>query len=136
MIRPIVRDVLFLNRKCAEAGKEDINIGKDLMATLLHHRDHCIGLAANMIGERKRVIAVADGPGITVLFNPKILEKHGEYQAEEGCLSLSGVRPATRYETIKVEGRDLNWKKVRKTFTGITAQAVQHEMDHLEGILI
>lgn len=136
MEQKIIRDVLFLSQKSTDAAKSDIPVGTDLLDTLRANRSRCAGLAANMIGIKKRIIAVADGPLNLVMFNPKILQKNGRYDAEEGCLSLDGVRPAVRWSSITVEYMDLNWKKQKRFYSGFTAQAIQHEMDHLEGILI
>lgn len=136
MIREIVTDTFFLRQKSLPAGKEDIPAGIDLMDTLQANRQRCVGMAANMIGIRKRIIIVNnEGTGI-VMFNPVILRKEGPYEAEEGCLSLEGTRRASRYRKVTVEYTDLRWRKITKTFTGFTAQIIQHEMDHLEGILI
>lgn len=136
MIREIVTDTFFLRQKSLPAGKEDIPAGIDLMDTLQANRQRCVGMAANMIGIRKRIIIVNnEGTGI-VMFNPVILRKEGPYEAEEGCLSLEGTRKASRYRKVAVEYTDLRWRKITKTFTGFTAQIIQHEMDHLEGILI
>ena len=136
MIKPIVKDVLFLGRKSAPAGKEDIQTGIDLADTLEFHREECVGMAANMIGVSKNIIIVNTGMKDLVMFNPVILKKEEPYEAEEGCLSLTGVRKTTRYEKIVMEYYDFQWKKHRETFTGFTAEICQHEMDHLEGIII
>lgn len=136
MIRPIVKDTFFLSQKSEPATKADLQVGADLQDTLEDHRDGCVGLAANMIGIRKRIIIVNIGFADIVMFNPVLLKKDTPYEAEEGCLSLVGIRKTTRYQNIEVEYYDRNWKKQRQKFSGWTAQICQHELDHLEGILI
>ena len=136
MIRPINRDPLFLAQKSAPATPEDAPIARDLLETLTAHADGCVGMAANMIGEAKCIIAVESEDGYLVLFNPVILKKSGQYEAEEGCLSLEGVRKTKRWQSIKVQYQTAEGKPRIKTFTGWTAQIIQHEMDHCEGILI
>ena len=136
MIKPIIRDVLFLRQKALQATRADLAVGRDLTDTLRANADRCVGMAANMIGVNKRVIVVAVGIGSMVLYNPIITRKSGPYEAEEGCLSLSGTRRTTRYEIIDVEYRDADWKKQTRTFTGHVAQIIQHEVDHTNGILI
>ena len=136
MIKPIVRDIFFLGQKAERAVKEDIDVGRDLLDTLQANRDRCVGMAANMIGVRKAVIVVHMGTADIVMFNPVVLKKEGPYEAEEGCLSLDGVRKTTRYEYIEVEFYDMSWKKRRQKLCGLPAQICQHELDHLEGILI
>lgn len=136
MNKPIVRDIFFLGQKSDPASRADLPVGQDLQDTLNANRDRCAGMAANMIGVRKRIIIVSLGFVNLVMYNPVIVNKSGPYQAEEGCLSLSGVRKTTRYENIEVEYLDSSWKKHRESFSGWTAQIIQHEVDHLEGILI
>ena len=136
MNRPIVKDVFFLGQKSGAATKEDLSVGQDLMDTLRANEDHCVGMAANMIGVRKRIIIVNMGILNIVMYNPVIVKKDTPYETEEGCLSLTGVRKTTRYQNIEVEYLDSSWKKHRQAFTGWTAQIIQHECDHLEGILI
>ena len=136
MIQPIMHDPLFLAQKSAPATPKDAPVARDLLETLTTHADGCVGMAANMIGVLKRIIAVEAEDGYLVLFNPVILKKSGQYEAEEGCLSLEGVRKTKRYQNIEIEYYDWNWKKQRQKFTGWPAQICQHEMDHLEGILI
>lgn len=136
MIRPIVKDMLFLSQKAERAVKADMAVGRDLLDTLQANRDRCVGMAANMIGVRKAVIVVHMGAADVVMFNPIVLKKEGPYEAEEGCLSLDGVRKTTRYEYIEVEFYDMSWKKRRQKLCGLPAQICQHELDHLEGILI
>ena len=136
MIKPIVKDVFFLGQKSTAATKADMQVAIDLQDTLRANRERCVGLAANMIGVKKNVIIVNMGMIDVVMFNPVIKKKDTPYQTEEGCLSLEGVRPTTRYENIEVEYMDMNWKKQRVKLTGWTAQICQHECDHLEGIII
>ena len=136
MIKPIVRDIFFLGQKAVRAVKADMAVGRDLLDTLQANRDRCVGMAANMIGVRKAVIVVHMGAADVVMFNPIVLKKEGPYEAEEGCLSLDGVRKTTRYEYIEVEFYDMSWKKRRQKLRGLPAQICQHELDHLEGILI
>ena len=136
MIKPIVRDIFFLGQKAERAVKADIDVGRDLLDTLQANRDRCVGMAANMIGVRKAVIVVHMGAADVVMFNPVVLKKEGPYETEEGCLSLDGVRTTTRYEYIEVEFYDMSWKKRRQKLRGLPAQICQHELDHLEGILI
>ena len=136
MIKPIVKDTFFLSQKSEEASRADLPLAKDMQDTLSANADRCVGMAGNMIGVRKRVIIVhSDGKNV-VMFNPVITAKDGPYETEEGCLSLSGTRKTTRYETIAVEYRDVRWNKRKARFSGFTAQIIQHEVDHLEGILI
>lgn len=136
MIREIVRDPIFLKQKSAPATGEDLETARDLMDTLRANLDRCVGMAANMIGVRKRIIAVAKGPFIVVMLNPRILGGSGEYETEEGCLSLDGKRPAKRYRSIRLAWQDLQMKEHVGTLDGFQAQIVQHEMDHCNGILI
>ncbi len=136
MIKPIMKDVFFLGQKSDPATKDDIQTGKDLMDTLAANRAGCVGMAANMIGVKKRVIIVNMGLMDVVMFNPVLVKKDSPYETEEGCLSLLGVRKTTRYQNIEVEYLDMNWKKQRLKLEGWTAQICQHELDHLEGILI
>ena len=136
MIRPIVRDIFFLGQKSAEATKEDLPIGKDLQDTLQANRDRCVGMAANMIGVKKRIIIVSTGFLNLVMYNPVIIRRDTPYETEEGCLSLDGTRKTTRYENIEVEYLDSSWQKHRQKYSGRIAQIIQHEADHLDGILI
>ena len=136
MIRPIVKDVFFLGQKSEPATKQDLSVGQDLMDTLRANQDHCVGMAANMIGVKKRVIIVNMGILNVVMYNPVIVRKDSPYETEEGCLSLTGVRKTTRYQNIEVEYYDSSWKKRRQKYSGWTAQIIQHECDHLEGIII
>lgn len=136
MVRKIMKDPFFLGQKSEPATKEDVTIGRDLMDTLRAHRDGCVGMAANMIGIRKNIIIVNMGIMDMVMFNPRILSAKNPFETEEGCLSLTGVRKTTRYEEIEVEFRDMDWKLQRRAFTGWTAQIIQHEVDHCNGIVI
>ena len=136
MIQPIMHDPLFLAQKSAPATPEDAPIARDLLDTLTAHADGCVGMAANMIGVRKRIIAVEAEDGYLVLFNPVILKKSGQYEAEEGCLSLDGERKTVRYKTIKVKYFNENFKQIKRSFSDFTAQIIQHEIDHCNGILI
>ena len=136
MVQKIVRDVLFLGKKSVIAQPEDIKVGLDLQDTLRANSDRCVGMAANMIGVRKRIIIVNMGIMNVVMFNPVIVGKDTPYEAEEGCLSLEGVRKTTRYQNIVVEYFDTGWKKRRQKYSGWTAQIIQHEGDHLDGIII
>ena len=136
MVKKIVRDVFFLGQKSQEAVKEDTSVGQDLQDTLTANREKCVGMAANMIGVRKRIIIVNIGFLNVVMYNPVILKRDTPYETEEGCLSLERVRKTTRYQNIELEYLDSSWKKHRLKYSGWTAQIIQHEMDHLEGIII
>ena len=125
MVREIMHDIFFLNQKSEPALPADKQVALDLLDTLKAHEEECVGMAANMIGFAN-----------LAMFNPVILKKSGAFETEEGCLSLSGVRKTTRYQDIEVEYQDLNFVKKRQKFTGWTAQIIQHECDHLQGILI
>ncbi|MBR2794622.1 MAG: peptide deformylase [Solobacterium sp.] len=137
MSHEIVRDPIFLSVKSEPAEKSDIPLGMELIQALQENSGKCVGMAANMIGVRKRIIAINTGKGFfALMFNPVIIEKSGLYDSQEGCLSLDGVRNTKRYRDITVEYTDLRWKKLTKKFSGLEAQIIQHEMDHLEGILV
>ena len=136
MVREVCRDVLFLSQKSEPATKDDMQVVQDLLDTLKANEAGCVGMAANMIGVKKRIIAVNVGFMNVAMLNPVIVKRTGAYETEEGCLSLTGVRKTTRYQEIEVEYYDVNWKKQRGKFTGWTAQIIQHECDHLEGIII
>lgn len=136
MVKDIVKDPFFLAQKSADATKEDIQTANDLVDTLRHNSGTCVGMAANMIGVKKRIIAFENGGMIFVMFNPEITEKSGEYETEESCLSLMGSRPAKRYERITVKYLNSKFKETERTFSGWTAQIIQHEIDHCSGILI
>ena len=136
MVREVVHDVLFLGQKSEPATQADKQVAIDLLDTLKAHEEGCVGMAANMIGVKKRIIAVNMGFLNVAMLNPKIVKKSGKYETEEGCLSLEGVRKCTRYQEIEVEYEDMNFKKQRQKYSGWTAQIIQHECDHLEGIII
>jgi peptide deformylase len=136
MIRPIVRDVFFLSLKSEPATQGDLAVDRDLRDTLQANRERCVGMAANMIGVRKRVIIVSLGFVDAVMYNPVLLSKDTPYEAEEGCLSLDGTRRTKRYRNIEVEYRNAAWKRCRERYSGWIAQIIQHEMDHLNGIII
>ena len=137
MVKELMHDPLFLARKARTATKEDLSVGQDLLETLLAHRATCVGMAGNMIGEAVAVIAFFDGDSPVVMYNPEILKAEGEYETEEGCLSLlGGPRKCRRYQKIKVRWDNEQFRKRIKTFTGWTAQIIQHEVDHCNGILI
>lgn len=136
MIREICKDVIFLARKAEPATPEDLPVAADLLETLENHKDGCVGMAANMIGVNKRIIAFDNEGEYMVMFNPQILRRSGPYDTEEGCLSLTGVRPVKRWKTIKVQWQNEKFQQRIKNFTGWTAEIIQHEIDHCEGIII
>ena len=136
MIRPIIHDPLFLAQKSVPARETDKPIITDLMDTLRANLDKCVGMAANMIGERKRIIVLCNGPMQMVMVNPQITAQSGPYDTEEGCLSLAGVRKTRRYQKITVRYQDQTFQAHTGTFDGFTAQIIQHEVDHCDGILI
>ena len=136
MIQEICKDEKFLAQKAEQATPDDIQPATDLLETLEAHKDGCVGMAANMIGVNKRIIAFDNEGTYMVMFNPQIVKQSGGYEAEEGCLSLPGSRRATRYRTIKVRFEDRSFQPREQTFTGFTAQIIQHEIDHCDGILI
>lgn len=136
MIKPIMKDVFFLSQKSEVATKEDRQIAIDLLDTLKAHEEGCVGMAANMIGVKKRIIAVNMGMINIAMFNPKIVKKSGKYETEEGCLSLEGVRKCTRYQQIEVEYQDMNFDKKRQRYSGWIAQIIQHEIEHCCGVVI
>ena len=136
MIKPIVKDIVFLSQKSEPATKEDISVIDDLIDTLRANLEYCVGMAANMIGVKKRILVFTIGDIIIPMINPVILNKENSYETEECCLSLSGFRKTIRYEKIEVEYLDRNFKKQRQIFKGFTAQIIQHEIDHFEGIII
>lgn len=136
MEKPIVRDAFFLNQKSEEATKADLPIAQDLEDTLRANRERCVGMAANMIGYRKKIIIIATGFADIVMINPVITHKSDPYEAEEGCLSLPGTRKTTRYKSITVSYMDKKFAKHTQDFSGYIAQIIQHECDHLAGILI
>ena len=136
MIREIVRDPVFLAQPSVPATKEDLPVVTDLIDTLKANQDRCVGMAANMIGERKRIIVMARGPMVIAMINPVILSASGEYETEEGCLSLEGTRKTKRYRSIRLKWQDVQLKEHIGTLDGFQAQIVQHEIDHCDGKLI
>lgn len=141
MIKEVIHDPIFLAGKSEIATKEDLQVAQDLLDTLIANKDDCVGMAANMIGVRKRIIAFLDesgrAPTYTLMLNPEIIKKSGPYDTEEGCLSLlGGPRKCKRYQTIKVQWQTTEFQTRIKTFTGWSAQIIQHELDHCNGILI
>ena len=136
MVRQIVRDVVFLARKSQDAGLENVSVAQDLAETLQAHKEGCVGLAANMIGVSKRIIAFYDGMKIEVMFNPEVIKCDGAFETEEGCLSLDGVRKTKRWKSIKVKYQNEKMQIRMKSYTGWTAQIIQHEIDHCNGIII
>ena len=136
MVREICRDQFFLARKAEPATAVDLVVGQDLLDTLAAHKDGCVGMAANMIGVNKRIIAFDNEGEYMLMFNPVIVKQSGAYEAEEGCLSLTGTRKTKRYKTIKVQWQNEKFQTRLRTFSGWTAEIIQHEIDHCEGILI
>ena len=136
MIREICRDETFLAQKAAPATADDLATAQDLLDTLTAHKDSCVGMAANMIGVCKRIIAFDNEGTYMVMFNPVIVRQSGPYETQEGCLSLTGVRKTKRFQTVKVQWQNEQFQTRLKTFTGWTAEIIQHEIDHCEGILI
>ena len=136
MIRPIMKDIFFLQQKSEKATKQDAQVIVDLLDTLAANRDRCVGMAANMIGVKKRIIVVNMGMINVAMVNPEIVSKSQPYETEEGCLSLVGVRKTTRYEHIEVKYLDQNFVPKKQKFSGWVAQIIQHEIDHCNGILI
>ena len=136
MVCEICREEAFLAQKAEAATVEDLDVAQDLLDTLAAHRDGCVGMAANMIGVNKRIIAFESDGKYMVMLNPVIVRQDRVYEAQEGCLSLAGVRKTKRFQTIKVQWQNEKLQLRRKTFTGWTAQIIQHEIDHCEGILI
>ncbi|HHZ06908.1 MAG TPA: peptide deformylase [Clostridiales bacterium] len=136
MIKPIIKDVLFLERKSQLATLEDIGVATDLLDTLKANAQTCVGMAANMIGVTKQIIAFQNDKEYMVMINPKIIKYSGAFETEESCLSLTGKRKTKRYKYIKVEYQNLNFQMRIKTFTNWTAQIIQHEIDHCNGIII
>lgn len=141
MVKELMHDPIFLARKSETATKEDLQVAQDLFDTLMAHKDSCVGMAANMIGVKKRIIAFLDdsgrAPTYTVMLNPEIIKKDGAYNTEESCLSLLGApRPCKHYKSIKVKYQTLELQTRIKTYTNWTAQIIQHEVDHCDGVLI
>ena len=136
MVKPINKDVFSLNRKAEKATRADLQTARDLLDTLMANRERCVGMAANMIGVNRRIIALYLGPFPMVMLNPELLWTSPEtYETMEGCLSLPGERPARRYESIELRYQDLDMETHRQRFSGFPAQIIQHELDHCEGIL-
>ena len=136
MERPVMKDPIFLAQKSLPAGKEDLPAAQDLLDTLAAHRDGCVGMAANMIGVLRRIIVFDDHGKDTVMLNPEIVRSSGVYETEEGCLSLPGTRKTKRFRSIKVKYQTMELQTRFKTYEGWTAQIIQHEIDHCNGILI
>lgn len=136
MIRSIVKMPVLLSAPSVDATPLDAAVGQDLLDTLAAHAHECVGLAANMIGVRKRIIVAACAGGAVLMYNPEIIEASGEYQTEESCLSLEGVRPCARYKRIKVAYLDASFAPCEKSFSGFEAQTIQHEIDHCHGVVI
>ena len=136
MVREICKDEAFLAQKAEPATANDLGVAQDLLETLVAHKDGCVGMAANMIGVNKRIIALDNEGEYMVMFNPVIVKQSGPYEAEEGCLSLAGTRKTKRFQTIKVQWQNEKFQTRLKTFTGWTAEIIQHEIDHCEGIII
>ena len=136
MIREICKDDAFLAQKAEPATQDDLQVAADLLETLEYHKDSCVGMAANIIGINKRIIVFDNEGTYMVMYNPEIIKKSELYQTEEGCLSLTGTRPVKRWKSIKVRWQNEKFQERLKTFTGWTAQIIQHEIDHCEGILI
>lgn len=136
MVKEIVKDVMFLSQKAEKATEKDIYIAEDLLDTLSANKDRCVGLASNMIGYNKAIICVSGGLYDFVMINPVITSRSGEYETEEGCLSLMGERKCKRYKEIEVDYLDINFKKQHGKYTGFVAEIIQHEIDHTNGIII
>ena len=136
MTRDIMKDETFLSQKAEPATPDDLSVAQDLLDTLTAHKDGCVGMAANMIGVNKRIIVFDNEGTYMAMFNPEIVKKSDPYQAEEGCLSLTGTRKVKRWRSIKVQYQNEKFQVRLKTFTGWTAQIIQHEIDHCEGVLI
>lgn len=136
MVREICKDMFILSRKASPATVEDLGVARDLLDTLAAHREGCVGMAANMIGVCKRIIAFDNGGTYMVMFNPVVISQSGPYETEEGCLSLTGTRKTKRFQSIQVQWQNEKFQTRRRTFTGWTAEIIQHEIDHCNGILI
>lgn len=136
MIQPIIRNEAFLAHLSTDASVEDASVAHDLLDTLAAYKSECVGMAANMIGVRKRIIVFNDGYASHAMINPELVSKAGSFTAQEGCLSLSGTRACTRYKTIKVRWMDLNGNRRSASYKGWTAQIIQHEIDHCNGVVI
>lgn len=137
MVKELIHDPIFLSLKSEAATKDDLQVAQDLLDTLTAHKDGCVGMAANMIGVKKRIICFDNEGTYMTMFNPQIIKKSGQYDTEEGCLSLlGGPRKCKRYQTIRVQWQTAEMQTRIKTFTGFPAQIIQHEIDHCDGILI
>ena len=136
MVKPICKDIFFLSKKARKATKDDVNVAYDLLDTINANNYRCIGMAANMIGEDVAIIVAQVGFNYLVMFNPVIISAKGEYKTQEGCLSHGGERPCIRHQHIKVKYDDINFNSHTEDFSGLTAQIIEHEVDHLKGILI
>ena len=136
MIRPINKDRFFLSQKSAPATAADLGVAQDLLDTLKAHRETCVGMAANMIGVPRRIIAFVDGEEYRVMLNPELVQQSGPVEAEEGCLSLAGTRKTTRYQRIRVRWQNEQLQYRQQNYSGWTAQIIQHEIDHCNGIVI
>ena len=136
MVRAICKDETFLAQRAEPATAEDLAAAQDLLDTLAAHKDGCVGMAANMIGINKRIIVFDNEGTYTLMLNPVIVRRSGPYEAEEGCLSLTGTRKAKRFQSIKVQWQNEKFQTRLKTFTGFTAEIIQHALDHCEGVLI
>lgn len=136
MIREIMKDPLFLSQKAEPATKSDLHTAQDLLETLQAHQEECVGMAANMIGVKKSIIAFDNEGTYMIMFNPKIVKKSEPFETEEGCLSLPGTRKTKRWKSIKVQYENEQFQQRLKTFHGWTAQIIQHELDHCTGILV
>ena len=136
MIREICKDPFSLARKSEPATVDDLSVAQDMLDTLIAHREGCVGMASNMIGIGKRIIAFESDGAYMIMFNPVIVKQSGPYEAEEGCLSLAGIRKTKRFRTIKVQWQNEKFQSRIRTFSGFTAQIIQHEIDHCEGVLI
>ena len=136
MVQPIMKDPIFLAQPSLPATEADRPVGQDLLDTLRAHQDRCAGMAANMIGVLKRIIVFEDGGVPVLMYNPRIVKKTEPYRAAEGCLSLPGLREAKRWKSVKVQYQNEDFQTRYKTYTGWTAQIVQHEIDHCDGVLI
>ena len=136
MIKPIMKDTFFLSRKSRNATADDLSIAQDLLDTLQAHREECVGMAANMIGHAVRIIAFHIGGAPMIMLNPEILKAEKPFETEEGCLSVKGVHKTVRYETIRVRYQTEKLQYRQKAFSGWTAQIIQHEIDHCNGVLI
>lgn len=136
MVREIMKDETFLAQKAEPATQEDLGVAQDLLDTLMAHKEGCVGMAANMIGVNKRIITFDNEGSYMLMFNPELVKKSGAYTAEEGCLSITGTRKAKRWKSIKVQYQNEKFQTRFKTFSGWSAQIIQHEIDHCDGILI